>query len=68
MNQRATKNATKKMTWALVLLASAGFLPARLQAQAPDQATGKPLSTDVMDAAIRAREALPKPCNQQPRL
>jgi lysophospholipase L1-like esterase len=57
MNQRATKNGTKKTTWVLVVLLSAGVMPARVQAQAPDQATGKPLSTDVMDAAIQAREA-----------
>jgi len=50
MNARA-----KNMTWLLVLFTCGAVLPA--SPQAPDQATGKPLSSDVMDAAIKAREA-----------
>src|SRR5882757_7322834 len=45
----------KNMTWLLVLFTCGAILPA--SPQAPDQATGKPLSSDAMDAAIKAREA-----------
>jgi lysophospholipase L1-like esterase len=50
-------NRAKAMTWILVLVASAAMLPARLHAQAANAGAGKTLSPEVMDAAIKAREA-----------
>src|SRR6266852_8412933 len=54
-----TKVRARKIAWLLVLFTCGAVLPASPQApdQATDQATGKPLSSDVMDAAIKAREA-----------
>jgi len=54
-----TKSRTKEMTWSLVLLACGTVVPARSQApsQAPSQAKDTPPSADVMDVAIKAREA-----------
>jgi len=49
------KAHARKITWLLVLFTCGAVLPA--SPQAPDQATGKPLTSDVMDAAIKAREA-----------
>jgi lysophospholipase L1-like esterase len=50
-------NRGKKMTWILALLACSATVPARLQAQAAHPAAERTLSPEVMEAAIKAREA-----------
>jgi len=47
----------RRTTWILVLLTCPGIVPARLQAQAANPGAEKTLSPEVMDAAIKAREA-----------